>query len=361
MSGYSISEAAALSGDLPLDSRQKRQDSGLNNKVQQEAKTQALSQPDNSDKNLPVVYRPKNIVGASQILAHKYPVEYSAESYQKARQELYYVFLGIGVFLFLVYLGWASVRQINFTESGNFVYNAGLVGGILMLIALAYSLFKRINFLRRLTSSDTWYYLHIVCGAVGAYLVMLHSAFDLSSTNSSVAFYCMLLVIISGALGRYLLTLFSIVLHRQYTDVRSLEPALFSVISQFDGSRTAIIHKRLTKFAVRCFKQPKGVLKYLFRSVSIPYHCMYFYITSARQIRKIINGSAKQFGLSKPEVKALKKAKKQQLRHYVFYILKMGYMSLLEQLFRHWRILHVPMLYILAITGGVHVMVIHMY
>lgn len=361
MSSYSISETAALSRDLSFDNNPDQRDSQSENGANKNSHTQALSQTDNSSKNLPAIYQPKNIVGAGQLLAHKYPVEYSAESYQKARQELYYVFLGIGAYLFLVYMGWAAVRQINFTETGDFVYNAGLVGGVLMLIALAYSLFKRVTFFRRLMSADAWYYMHIACGAVGAYLVMLHSVFDLGSTNSSVAFYCMLLVIVSGALGRYALTLFSIVLHRQYDEVRNMEPELFSIIDRYDSDRTDLIHKRLTKFAVRCFKQPKGIVKYLIRLLSIPYHGIYFYVTSARQIRKIINKAAKSSTQTKAQTRLLKKAKKQQLRHYVYYIVKMGYMSLLEQLFRHWRILHVPMLYILAITAGIHVVVIHMY
>lgn len=361
MSGYSISERVSLADSMryesdPQQDRKPREDNATNN-----VNSEEVSRLNNSNKNLPAIYQPKNIAGAGQLLAHKFPVEYSAESYQKARQELYYAFLGIGTFLFLVYLGWAAVHQVNFLEGGGFVYNAGLVGGILMLVALAYSLFKRISFLRRAMTSDAWYYLHIACGAVGAYLVMLHSAFDLGSTNSSVAFYCMLLVIISGALGRYLLTLFSIVLHRQYSEVRALEPALFSIIDRYDHDRTDLIHKRLTKFAVRCFRQPKGILKYFMRLLTIPYHGSYFYFSSTRQIRKIIKAAAKNSGQSKADIKLLKKSKKQQLRHYVFCVVKMGYMSLLEQLFRHWRILHVPMLYILAITASVHVVVIHMY
>ncbi|MCI0506452.1 MAG: hypothetical protein L0Z73_10135, partial [Gammaproteobacteria bacterium] len=316
---------------------------------------------DNKIKNLPVVYQKKFMAGVSQLLAHKYPVEYAAENYEKAIQELYYVLLGIGTFLFLTYLGWAAVQRINFLEDGGFVYNSGLIGGVLMLAALLYSVVKRVRFFRNHIKSDTWYYLHIAFGATGAFLVILHSAFNLGSINSSVAFYCMLLVIISGALGRYLLTLFSIVLHKQYSEIRGLEPELFENLNQADSTRMDLIGNRVSKLAIRCLKQPDGILKFLLRAMAVPCHAIYFYLTAARHMRINIKILAKNTALARTNVKALKKTKKQQLRRYVFYVIKMGYMTLLENLFLHWRVLHVPLLYILAVTAAVHVVVVHMY
>ena len=119
------------------------------------------------DNNAPVAFQQFDIDSASQMLAHKYPTEYVAENYQKALQELYYVLLGVGAFLFLVYLGWAMVQKVNYLAGGKFVYNAGLIGGILMLVALLYSVLKRVRFFRRYTTSDTWYYLHIASGSLG--------------------------------------------------------------------------------------------------------------------------------------------------------------------------------------------------
>lgn len=361
MSGYSVSKNTVLQDALPLNGESGQANSSHSGEPQNASHSAATSQQDNSEKHLPVIYQEKNIVGAGQLLAHRYPMEYSAESYSNAVQELYYVFLGIGVFAFLTYLGWAATQQVNFLHDGNFVYNSGLIGGILMLFALAYALFKRVRYLRRRVTSDTWYYIHIACGAVGAFIILLHSSFNLSSINSSVAFYCMLLIIVSGALGRYLLTLLSIALHKQYAEIRGLEPALFSQIVQYDNERTALIHKRLTKFAVRCFKQPNGVMKYISRIFSMPYHGIYFYMTSARHIRKIIISAAKNSKINKTEKKLLMSTQIQQLRYYVFSVIKMGYITLLEHLLLHWRILHVPLLYIMTITSTVHVVVVHMY
>ena len=230
-----------------------------------------------------------------------------------------------------------------------------------MLVALFYSVFKRMKYFKRLATSDTWYYLHIAFGALGAYLVILHTAFDLGSTNSTVALFCMILIIISGALGRYIYTLSSIILHKQYAEIKGLEPHLFESLDQYDCKNADRIRNRLSKFALHCLNPPRGILRFFTRTISVTYLSWHFYVTSARDLRIIIKRTSKENKLSRKERNALKKAQKLDLRHYIRRILKMGYMSLIEHLFHKWRILHVPLLYILTITATIHVVIIHMY
>ncbi len=365
MSSYSITESAIVPSDEALSSNTARKVSAKKTHSKtSESKVKEKSSP-RSDKartdNLPVVYEFKNIISASQVLADKYPVDYDADNYEKSLRELYYVMLGTGVFAFLVYIGWAALKEINFTETGEFVYNAGLVGGILMLVALFYSAFKRLPSMRRLISADAWYYMHIGCGATGAYLIILHSSFDFRSINASVSLFSMLFVIISGALGRYLLTLSSIKLHKQYSEIKQLEPYLFTSISQYEGKKADRVRKRLSNFAMRCLNPPKGASRFLSRMIALPYHGMYNYLTSARDLKVIIRKSPKFSKISKSKRKVIKKIQRQDLRQYVFHVIHMGYMSLLEHLLRNWRILHIPLLYILTITALVHVVVVHMY
>lgn len=65
--------------------------------------------------------------------------------------------------------------------------------------------------------------------------------------------------------------------------------------------------------------------------------------------------------LSKKDARVLKRYQNKKLRQYAFQIVKMGYVSLVEQVLLHWRILHVPALYLLVLTGISHVVVVHMY
>ena len=265
------------------------------------------------------------------------------------------------MFLLLVYIGWAALPEINFTQGGNFVYNTGLIGGILMLVALVYALLKRIRFLRRFVGTDSWYFLHIGAAAAGSYLVVLHSSFKMTSINSTVAFLTMICIIVSGALGRYLYTLSSILLHKQYAEIRHSEPDVFTMIQRYDCTRAFIIRKRLSKFALHCFRAPRNIKEYFIKWVSVAYYGVYFYILSSRDLDKIITSIEILASLSDPSIKQMKKDQIRKLRSYILHIVKMGYNNLAENTLRHWRVLHVPFLYILAVTTAAHVVAVHMY
>lgn len=313
--------------------------------------------------NLPATYKEKSVgvVGASQILSHKYPPQYSSKNYQKALAELKLMLIGIGGFFFLVYMGWAIVLETNFTADGGFVYNVGLIGGSLMLVALLYTFFKRAKSLRRLVTTNVSYYVHICCGAIGAYLVFLHSLFDLRSINASVALVTTAFVIISGALGRYLFTLSTIVLHRQYIEIKDTEQSLFDLIDKYDHDKSLRIRVRMAKFALRCFRKPESRLVYCGRWISIIYYGIYYYFSSKSDMKDIAKKMSAIPILSRKDAKILRRYQNKMLRQYAFQIIKMGYVSLIEQVLLHWRIFHVPALYLLVLTGISHVVVVHMY
>ncbi len=82
---------------------------------------------------------------------------------------------------------------------------SGVVGTGLMLIAAIYPVFRRIKVFRWLASNTMWFDFHLMAGCIGPMLVGLHSAFQLDSWVSA-AFWSMVIVVISGFLGRYLYT-----------------------------------------------------------------------------------------------------------------------------------------------------------
>ena len=310
---------------------------------------------------LPATVDFENLTSASQLLARKFTVSYSPENYEKSIRELSYIMLGLVGFILFSFIGWKVSQEINFTNGGDFIYNTGLIGGILMLLTLPYSAAKRITYLsRRLTSSHS-YYMHIVCGGIGALLIMVHSSFDFRSINSSVAVAAMLLIIIAGALGRYLYTHFTMLLHRLYMDVKSTEADLYESFAFYKCEMANQLTHRLSDYVQYSFSQPRNFIGFFVRCFSVIMRGVYTYMVSSFDLYKIIRRASKQDNLNKQQTKLARKVHKRDLRDYIFKITKMGYLNLLEQMFRNWRVLHVPLLYILFSTSIVHVVVVHMY
>ena len=311
--------------------------------------------------NLPAILKSGDVVSASQLLSKRFSVPYSIENYEKSVRELSMVMIGIASFILISLIGWKVSREINFLNGGDFIYNTGLIGGILMLLTLPYSVIKRISFLSRRSSSIHSYYMHIACGGIGALLIVIHSSFDFRSINSSVAIVAMVLILISGALGRYLYTHFSLLLHRMYIEVKSTEPVFYESFSIYNCNSTTSLTRRLSNFVQYSFSQPSNLFEFFVRCFSVTPRGLYTYIVSSLDIYKILRSASKDGQIEKQKVKETRKYHKNELREYILKITKMGYLNLLEQLVKHWRMLHVPFLYILFITSIVHVVVVHMY
>ncbi len=90
-----------------------------------------------------------------------------------------------------------------FKPGGTIGHGLGIIGSLMMIFMLAYSLRKRIRAFYHWGRLSTWLNVHIYFGIVGPLLVVLHSSFKLNGIVS-ISFWSMLLVMFSGILGRYL-------------------------------------------------------------------------------------------------------------------------------------------------------------
>ncbi len=79
----------------------------------------------------------------------------------------------------------------------------GMAGAGIMLMTLPYAIRKRIPSLARRGNNKRWLEAHIFCGLVGPALITIHAAFKFNGIIS-VAYWSMVLVVLSGFVGRYL-------------------------------------------------------------------------------------------------------------------------------------------------------------
>jgi len=99
----------------------------------------------------------------------------------------------------------AIMELITYRGGPGLSVYAGLIGVGLMIIAAIYPIFRRIKLFRWMASNTMWFDFHLMAGTVGPMFVALHSALKLD-TWVSAAFWSMVIVVISGFLGRYLYT-----------------------------------------------------------------------------------------------------------------------------------------------------------
>lgn len=114
----------------------------------------------------------------------------------------------VGVLLF-AWLGFLVHRSPRFPGSGvGAVF--GISGAVLMLVPLAYPIAKRIPFLgdriKKHVSLPSLLAVHVYAGILGPLLAIIHTGHKFESTLGITLTAVMLLVVVSGFTGRYLLT-----------------------------------------------------------------------------------------------------------------------------------------------------------
>jgi len=87
--------------------------------------------------------------------------------------------------------------------SGTVGHALGIAGLLMMTVPIVYSLRKKWQPLARLGEMRHWLNVHIFCGIVGPVLVTFHAALKFNGLIS-VAYWSMVIVVLSGFVGRYL-------------------------------------------------------------------------------------------------------------------------------------------------------------
>lgn len=267
------------------------------------------------------------------------------------------LFLAIGLILFMVALfvvGRIYWDERYYVPEEGLGYWLGLVGGVLMLLAMAYGLFKHIPALRTLGWMKRWLSLHIVFGIVGPLLVLVHSTFRLGSLNAAVALVSMMLVFLSGVMGRFLYS-------KIHYGLGGRKAQLADVQSSLVTSGKRIKSRRLDAFAQSVMSHPGSLFSAWLDLMIFGWRSRWLTLQLRRDMNRHLKSIAAREGWSAIEIYRQRKAFRRQLRDYIFTLRKVALFSVYERFFSFWRHAHVPLLYLLLFSGVVHVIAVHMY
>ncbi|MBI1850252.1 MAG: hypothetical protein HYR85_07900 [Planctomycetes bacterium] len=95
-------------------------------------------------------------------------------------------------------------RNASLRPAGSLGLAFGIVGSVLMLLNLLYLVRKRFRALTVLGSLRGWMGFHVLTGSIAAALILLHSAFLPRSALAILGSASLLVVIVSGVVGRFI-------------------------------------------------------------------------------------------------------------------------------------------------------------
>ena len=239
-------------------------------------------------------------------------------------------------------IGWSVREQRYLVAETGMGYWLGIVGGTLMLMLLIYPLRKRKTQWRYLGTVKFWFKLHMVLGVVGPVLVIFHSGYRLGSLNGRVALFSMVIVALSGQVGRYLYRRIHHGLYGEKIGFEELYQTDNNWLESLSGADSTI-----TGLATDLSALEKQLVERHGENRS------YWFMHSMRRRLKTLQKQVKR-QVSNKDVIRLMTARISSLRS----ICGLG---INEILFSYWHILHFPLFIMLVISGLTHVAVVHFY
>ena len=263
----------------------------------------------------------------------------------------------------IVYLGWRLPTERYITPETGLGYALGVTGGSMILLLLLYSARKRIRWLGFLGSLTHWFDAHAVLGIVGPILLLYHSNFSLGATNSNVALFCMLIVVGSGLVGRFIYSHIQFGLYGRKMSLEELQGnaerlrALESKISYLPE-----LTSRLEASEAKVLGSgPRNAVLGLAKPLVVAANALIARSRLRRYVRKSLRAAARQSSAIAVQRKHLRRTAAAYIDLRLVAVRRVAEFEAYERLFSLWHVLHLSMFFMLLIAGVVHVIAMHVY
>jgi hypothetical protein len=270
--------------------------------------------------------------------------------------------LYVGTLLVGALAAWVSVAR-PYKSGSDLGYYLGLVGGCMMLSLLLYPLRKYWGRMHNAGSLRAWFLVHIAFGILGPVLILFHSVFHLRSFNASVAFWSMVVVAASGILGRFLYIHVYRGLGGRHLTLQELETFL---TSRSDKNFHALdlapyIRDELEDYRKQAFIKNSSPRHQFTGFIALSFRRQRLAERTSTELRRILQLHGKHQGWTKAQFTSEVKAVEDLIGDYLRAVDMTARLAFWERFLAGWAIVHIPVVYILALSALAHVIAVHTY
>jgi hypothetical protein len=263
----------------------------------------------------------------------------------------------------LVLLTWKVTRMGLFEAGDDTGYWIGVAGGCMMLLLFSYPLRKHFSFARNWGRVKWWFLVHMILGVGGPVLILLHSTFRVGSLNAAVALYSMVIVALSGVVGRFLYARVNRGLRSEQASLQDLQTR--AGLAQEDArSRLAfapLVEEKLAAFEQNEINAEPNWFTYTRQVMWLPIQQWMTYRHCALELQRVLNSLALRGKWSGKDLVRRKKHAKKLVDQYLNAVTRVAQYKAYERLFSLWHVAHIPFVYLLVISAVVHVVAVHAY
>ncbi len=236
---------------------------------------------------------------------------------------------------------------------GELGHTFGVVGTLMMIVMLAYSLRKRLRILRRLGPLTIWLDYHIMLGVCGPLFVILHSSFKVGGLVA-LSFWSMIAVAVSGVLGRFL--------YRQIPRSRAGDELSLAEVEKLDRELTRELVEELAvppEAAARIETIAEQGVDPRRKVMPLLFGMTFGLFALRRRLRSLVRDASQGSPSGGPQSLA-----RHRRRHFEQAVMRKALLrrrlilwERLREIFHHWHVLHKPFALIMYLFMILHIAV----
>jgi hypothetical protein len=271
---------------------------------------------------------------------------------------LLYAMLGL-----LIAAAWQISRMQLFKPNDDVSYWIAVAGGTMMLALFSYPLRKYVRFMQGLGKVKWWFWVHLFLGIAGPWLILVHSSFQIGSLNAGVALYSMVIVVLSGVVGRFIYVRVNRGLNGERMSLLELRKRAGMVESDARSKLQFApeVEARLQAFEDHELRDNPGWLMHLRQVTILPLQQQFAYWRCATELRRRLRRMAAQQGWAFDDLRRRERRALRLAQRYLDAVVRVAQYSAYERLFALWHLAHLPFVYLLVISAVVHVIAVHAY
>ena len=226
-------------------------------------------------------------------------------------------------------------------------HGLGILGTMMMILMLLYSVRKRYRILKNLGSIRVWLNYHIFLGITGPLFVVLHSSFKLNGIVA-ISFWSMVAVALSGVLGRYLYIQIPRTITGNELNLKEMNE-FHQKISREVFASYRIDETYISKIETMIIGQidaAKGSLRIL---VSLLFSDLFLPL----RIRKAKKRIRRLTGVSKKEARILI----DNIKKAAILLRRINLWKKINNLFHYWHVIHKPFAIVMYLIMIIHVII----
>lgn len=262
---------------------------------------------------------------------------------------------------------WALSRAGLFQSGDDFSYRIAIVGGVMMLLVFLYPLRKHLRAWHGWGPARLWLWVHIAFGLVGPWLILLHSTFRIGSLNAGVALASMVVVVLSGVVGRFLYVRVHRSLDAERRALQDLRRRIGFAADEAGGEPRSRLHYapevevRLRGFEHRALQAGPQGASVVGRLVALPLRQWQTARQCRRAVRQRLREHAPAQGWTEAELRRRQRQASRLVAEYLAAVVRVGQFSAYDRVFALWHVAHLPFVVLLVISAVVHVVAVHAY